>query len=929
MSSYEYDPFAPQGSTDEQGDINGIPEAFEDEVAVLMGMDATPSKSESNDPFSLDLLTGSPTADFIYEDKEDDDSPTKVAVVSQENNNTDDFVDDDDDDGEKGRGFLSRLKNKIPEGMTTGDAATASSNIHTDTNADYPAKQANGGGLEDGGNSLHNPETGATRWWVLDESDSDSDEESEDGLDDNGESLPHPDEVLRTKKKKNKEKDEITEAANQTLDGNGNSLPHPDEVLRTKRKKNKDKDEIRKAANQVLDGNGNSLPHPDEVLRTKRKKNKDKDEIRKAANQVLDKNGNSLPHPDEVLRTKKKKKKKKDKDEIREVANQMLDENGNSLPHPDEILRTPGTPMANANTTDEILEAANLMLDEGGNSLPHPETLMRGGNHNPTMEWDDSEVVMSLNDTTTPFLHDNDTSNSTSNNDNDQLLAALDAASESSDSEDDYYVNDTDDSDDVSNSNSNSDSDASRKELDENGNSLPHPETMFPNGSSNGSGNKIPSLRWGNLRTSLKSTFSKNTDDSKEPRSENENDGFSDEEQVNFTGSPSQRNYTDTNNTNDSFLDLNDNGNSLPNPETIFEENQRPKRKSALQLIQEVRKSALRSISSRHTNNTATPENDEERAYGRDNPYTIEVDVDSAADPDDHDFNDESNCVPQSKKERLQTLLQEHRDKPRSRKICFLLVVIFVLFLALVIPLSTRNKAKNIGSDGKDSDGKDPTTLPPALNLGSCDDEIVMTDNEGRDFKTDDADPAAPCYTTEEPIFFRFKRCRPASPLDWVGVYPEGSIFLDRLWKKFYDGVYLCGGQPCPIEDPMNIKGASPRAQTTAAPPITSPGQYRFFLVKDSDWPYEYLKYTPSFQVVKDKTSCPSSTNNSAAADVSSPTALDELQQGIFVNVDLGTTSPTAAPTSAPTKTFAPTATFAPTYYPTTLQTSTGTAFSF
>jgi hypothetical protein len=745
--THQYDPFAPQGTSD-QGDNqgNGIPEAFEDEGADLLGMDA-PSPSESG-PFSLDLLMGTAKTDITYEGKNEnendddretetttnDDSPTKA--TSQENN-TDNFVDDGDED-EKGGGFFSRIRNKIPKGLNTAAAAAASSNINTEnTNTDDSpaAKQANGG-LEDGGNSLPHPETlmvGSSRDFLV-ESDSDSDDESEDSL----------------------------------------------------------------------------------------------------------------------------------------------DENGNSLPHPDEVLRTPGIAKTNATNKDEITEAANRMLDENGNSLPHPETLMRGNR----MQRDDSDNEP-LNDTITPFLNNND-NDSHSSMDNERLMAALDAASGSSDSEDDYYVNDDDDDDE-------SNTDARGKALDKNGNSLSHPETMFPNGSGHGNGNS--SNRWGSFRMSLKSSFSKNNDVSKERR-ENENDGFSDEE-VDFTESPSQSNNNNNNNA-DSFFDLNDNGNSLPNPETVFEEDQ-PRRKSVLQSIQEGVKSALRGKSSLHSN-TPTPENDEETAYGLDDPYTIEVNVDS----DDDTFDDESNRgTSQSKKERLQNVLRQHRDNPRSRKIFLLLVVIFILFLAIIIPLSTRNKAKNIGND--------PTTLPPTFNLGSCDDEIVLTDMDGRDLKADadEADPAAAsCYTTEEPIFFRFKRCRPASPLDWVGVYPEGSMFLDRLWKKHYDGVYLCGGQPCPIEDPINLKGGTPRAKTTRAPPITTPGEYRFFLVKDSDWPYEYLKHTPSFQVVKDKKSCQSSTNNNATA--SPPPALDEVPQDVLVNVDLGTASPTYVPTWAPT-TSAPT----------------------
>jgi len=148
-------------------------------------------------------------------------------------------------------------------------------------------------------------------------------------------------------------------------------------------------------------------------------------------------------------------------------------------------------------------------------------------------------------------------------------------------------------------------------------------------------------------------------------------------------------------------------------------------------------------------------------------------------------------------------------------------------------------------------------TSPPILPVDvqgdpDCVDEIVLTNPSGKDLDIDEWE--TPCYLTTEPIYFRFKRCRPASVQDWVGVYPAGSMFMDRLWKDWYDGVYLCGGQPCSGEEP-------PEAKWTVRPPIPDPGNYRLFLIKDSSWPFEFIKYTPSFQVVYNKAFCPVSRN--------------------------------------------------------------------
>merc|ERR1712194_600902 len=59
------------------------------------------------------------------------------------------------------------------------------------------------------------------------------------------------------------------------------------------------------------------------------------------------------------------------------------------------------------------------------------------------------------------------------------------------------------------------------------------------------------------------------------------------------------------------------------------------------------------------------------------------------------------------------------------------------------------------------------------------------------------------------------------------------------------------GGQPC------TGGKVTPEEKITMVPPIEQVGSYRLFLVKDSNWPFEYIQYTPSISVVDDLTKCP------------------------------------------------------------------------
>uniref|UniRef100_A0A7S0F7G5 Uncharacterized protein n=1 Tax=Pseudo-nitzschia arenysensis TaxID=697910 RepID=A0A7S0F7G5_9STRA len=434
-----------------------------------------------------------------------------------------------------------------------------------------------------------------------------------------------------------------------------------------------------------------------------------------------------------------------------------------------------------------------------------------------------------LNDTVTPFLNEDGNSSSTSSKseDNARLMAALEAASNQSSSDDeDIYVEDedddysNDDDDDKSGNSSSSSSGFGGDYLGGNGNSLPHPDEYAINKSSGHSGSvMMSSFKWGNIKMSLRSTFSKTNDKG-------------DIESVSDDG--------------EDFAD-----------ETTSRANKR----------------------------------DEEMGYysnGDDN------DASSSESDSDSDFSDEE---PASKKDRMLSLFKEHKDNPRSRLICLVSFIVFLL-LFIVTPVAVRKtKAKNniittttdIGNTP--GDGIGPIIPPPISSDGSnCFDEIVLTDRNGRDLVngTDTSDDLA-CYSIDEPIHFRFKRCRPASPLDWVGVFSSRSMFMDKLWKDHYDGVYLCGDQPCPDDDSLNMEGGPPRIQATKAPPIKTPGEYRLFLVKDSDWPYEFVKHTAAFHVVDSPHICANKDNI-----FTPPTPNSGGKAAESVYVDLPTMVPTA-----------------------------------
>jgi len=640
------------------------------------------------------------------------------------------------------------------------------------------------------------------------------------------------------------------------LDYGGNSLPHPESL-----KPGSTRDFIEEIDNEskggLLDENGNSLPHPDEVM-----PGSTRHFIEESDNESqsgLDKNGNSLPHPDQVMPGSTRDfVEENDKD-----SQGGLDENGNSLPHPEEVPRLWGR--SARKSTEEI-------LDTNGNSLPHPDSLKAR---------EDEERVL-LNETLR--MSDASASSHLSQDQQERLIQAL-AESGSVEENDDYYENSTDDDDYA---------DEDDQELSSN--------RMMPDGSGHG----LSSFRLGNLKMSLRSTFKKAKDKDASKRGERgvSGDEFRDEEadrteslthtdvdflDVDTTGSSAPQSFATL--PPPSFDNLGENGNSLQDTAALDDQ----RRKSTLQSL---RQGITNALKPRSDLPNATPVNDndnenssssnlflaangdEESAYGVPIVHPIEIDG-----FDDENKNSRYNLT---RKERMKNMLIKHFNSPKSRRICLLVTALFLIFLGLIIPLSylARERRQRIVSPPVVTLA--PTPAPTVV----CEDEIVLTDSDGKDLDIDaDENGGEPrvCLTTKDPIHFRFKRCRPASPLDWVGIFGEGSVFMGRLWENFVDGTYLCGGQPCPIDDPNNKKSDPPRAAMMKAPPIKKRGYYRVFLVEDTPWPYDYSKYTPSFRVVEDEKFCQSGDGSATLAPTLS---------GTFSGTTSGTTSATSGTTS-------------------------------
>eukprot|EP00533_Pseudo-nitzschia_delicatissima_P005322 CAMPEP_0116099770 /NCGR_PEP_ID=MMETSP0327-20121206/11945_1 /TAXON_ID=44447 /ORGANISM="Pseudo-nitzschia delicatissima, Strain B596" /LENGTH=708 /DNA_ID=CAMNT_0003591669 /DNA_START=262 /DNA_END=2388 /DNA_ORIENTATION=+ len=509
------------------------------------------------------------------------------------------------------------------------------------------------------------------------------------------------------------------------------------------------------------------------------------------------------------------------------------------------------------------------ILQGGGNSLPHPDTLVPGSSRDNVQEENSSDDDSSIH----------------SSDDED----GLDGNGKSlPHPEEIMRLNDT-------NSNEKKE-EPEGMQLDENGMSLPHPETIIP-------------LRPPSQQDVLLKTL--NEDDNSGSSQSGDNmrlmaaleaasaESDSDEDMYIEDAEEESEDSSSSSSNSESGHYLDGNGNSLPHPDehainkssghgmSSFKwRNLKTSFRSTFNNNQKMDK-----LESEDEKEFADEEGrfmgssrkgDEEMGYSDGSESESESESDS-------DFDDED----PSKKARVLSLVKEQSKNPKTQLICLVSLIVFIL-LFIVTPVAVnKKKNKEIASTGASgtSVAAPPTQAPFSFDGTPCYDEIVLTDRDGKDLVngTDTSEDIA-CYSVEEPVHFRFKRCRPASPLDWVGVFSSRSMFMDKLWKDHYDGLYLCGDQPCPKEDPNNKEGGPPRVQTTKAPPITTPGEYRLFLVKDSDWPYEFVKHTAAFHVVESSQLCANKDN------IFSPPKSGV--QGESVYIDLPTEVPTNPATS-------------------------------
>ena len=528
------------------------------------------------------------------------------------------------------------------------------------------------------------------------------------------------------------------------------------------------------------------------------------------------------------------------------------------------------TPTKEASKPTDTESDTNMeVLQGGGNSLPHPDTLVPGSSRDHVQEENSDDDDSSIN-------------SSDDDDDDDDDEDGLDGNGKSLPHPDEVMR---------LKGKKKKKEEPEEMQLDENGMSLPHPETIIP-------------LRPPSQQDVLLKTL--NEDDNSGGSSQSGDnarlmaaleaagaDSDSDEDMY-IEDAEEESEHSSSSSESGHYLD--GNGNSLPHPDehainkssghgmsskwknlrtsfrSTFNKNQKMDRLESEDEKEFADEEGRFMGSSR--------KGDEEMGYSDGDGSESESESESDS---DSDFDDED----PSKKARMLSLVKEQSKNPRTQLICLVSLIVFIL-LFIVTPVAVNKKKKNneIVSTGASGTSVAAPTQPPfSFDGAPCYDEIVLTDRDGKDLVngTDTSEDIA-CYSVDEPIHFRFKRCRPASPLDWVGVFSSRSMFMDKLWKDHYDGLYLCGDQPCPKEDPNNKEGGPPRVQTTKAPPITAPGEYRLFLVKDSDWPYEFVKHTAAFHVVESSQLCANKDNI-----FSPPKSLE----GESVYIDLPTEVPT------------------------------------
>ena len=767
-------------------------------------------------------------------------------------------------------------------------------------------------------------------------------------LGDHGNSLPHPDTM-----NKNVNNDGGRNDLNDNLlMENGSSLPHP-ETMKTSETMEKQNNKMGNGVAEDLTDvdaenlgeDGNSLPHPD-TMTTNNNSNKfgrlssvsQKNSGNDVNDNLLINNGSSLPHP-ETMKIVSSKSMKKVKigvaDDIMDVDAENLGEDGNSLPHPDAIHQSLASSSAAATAASVANSKSNIndaLLDDHGCSLPHPETLKRFGKvgagtaaaagaatTNGTVVGDvDAETGLFDNGNSLP--HPDSLARFTP--------AVQAAAVVNAIEEDHYFANDDLLADANSSSSGNGSSSSSspsddeddeenEDRLDENGNSLPHPDTMFSsaatnNSSSNATARSSTTSRWGNLRNSVLSTISTNrrlsSNDEANLSSFDDNDDNSSNFAINAADTAATAVLVQR--------DSNSAPNSLFSPQNSATGQQQNR-------WQTLGRSVLSSL---HTS-AATPREeqdlflDEEDGTDSFNPTTNSTGLNNnynsngedtisfayEVEPYDDDSNREGTSGLSTSSSNKNTnrrdglLLTSSNGRYTWR--CYLLIfAIFLIFLGVLIPLvalakDRRNSETEIPSENSNNNNiislppkipdniaappptpvivvitpPLPTAAPtfspvPIIDDGTCKDEMVFLDKNGKVIEDEDE----LCFTTTEIVRLQYTYCNPTSIGDWMGLFPARSLFMDRLYKSYIFGKILeClddnGGtgativngigsqsqRPCSVEDL-----GKPQVNVKEISPVIDPGEYRFFVVKNSYWPHQYVTYSPAFRVVIDAESC-------------------------------------------------------------------------
>jgi hypothetical protein len=184
----------------------------------------------------------------------------------------------------------------------------------------------------------------------------------------------------------------------------------------------------------------------------------------------------------------------------------------------------------------------------------------------------------------------------------------------------------------------------------------------------------------------------------------------------------------------------------------------------------------------------------------------------------------------------------ENNRRPRYRmglvsrnwRVLCIALCILLAFIALIVPLSLYIKEDRQEDSASSSTSSSSTAL--VQEGAPCVDMIRVVGNRT-------------CFTQVSEIDIEFVQCYPHVH-DWIGLFPANSANTGRLWRNYYDWVYVCGTEPCTNEE---LTQNLPLEGAFTVPPLLV-GNYQIYLVLDSRWPYHYSAATEPFTV---SSSCP------------------------------------------------------------------------